>query len=372
MRRTAEKRKQPAERSPSEKLLFGGPLVYSARWNDHRYAYFEMSSWAMALRLPRLVSFTVRLARRAVSRYGTAPGVRFIRADAVGFLRQSTQPQYDVVYSVHGLAYIDPHRLLPALAPRVRDGGRLVFSVLHTNAHGLGPSDAVAARDEILRLAGGGELAVRMWALSPTLWEDLLVDAGFLVEDIAVLDAPEKDDLYRYSLVVAKRPEEAMPPGRVSSRPRSSKPPVAQTAFGVAVIVVDAVGHVLLGAHHSGVWECPGGKVDPGESVEAAAVRELREETSLDADERHVEVIALLLDEVCGTNRMTAVAVVTAFDGTPAATEPHLVSSWQWRALGDLPDPLFVPSAQALRTWRPDLPVDHPPVHAYRVVQRRG
>ncbi|MGW1198548.1 DNA mismatch repair protein MutT [Streptomyces sp. NPDC002536] len=143
--------------------------------------------------------------------------------------------------------------------------------MLHTDSHGIGPSDALAARDEILRLTGGGELTVRMWALSPTLWEDLLVDAGFLVEDITVLDA-----------------------------------------------------------------------------------------------------IALVLDEVGGINRMTAVAVVTAFDGTPAATEPHLVSSRQWRALDELPDPLFVPSAQALRTWRPDLPVDHPPVRTYWVVQQEG
>ncbi|MFF4406886.1 ABC transporter ATP-binding protein [Streptomyces sp. NPDC001404] len=76
MKRTAEeKREQQAEGSPSEQLLFGGPLVYSARWNDHRYAYFEMSLWAMARRLPRLVGFTVRLARRADRRALWAVGV---------------------------------------------------------------------------------------------------------------------------------------------------------------------------------------------------------------------------------------------------------------------------------------------------------
>ncbi|MFC4512264.1 ABC transporter ATP-binding protein [Streptomyces ehimensis] len=59
---------EKTEGSPSEKLLFGGPLVYSARWNDYRYAYFEMTLWAMALRLPRLVAFTVKLAWRAERR----------------------------------------------------------------------------------------------------------------------------------------------------------------------------------------------------------------------------------------------------------------------------------------------------------------
>ncbi|MFD0386254.1 ATP-binding cassette domain-containing protein [Streptomyces stramineus] len=54
-----------SEGSESERLLFGGPLLYDARWADHRDAYFRMSLWAMALQLPHLVAFTVRLAWRA-------------------------------------------------------------------------------------------------------------------------------------------------------------------------------------------------------------------------------------------------------------------------------------------------------------------
>ncbi|MEV4436655.1 ABC transporter ATP-binding protein [Streptomyces sp. NPDC049585] len=53
------------EGSASEKLLFGGPLIYNARWADHHKAYFEMTLWTMALQLPRMVAFTVRLAWRA-------------------------------------------------------------------------------------------------------------------------------------------------------------------------------------------------------------------------------------------------------------------------------------------------------------------
>ncbi|MCC3773839.1 ABC transporter ATP-binding protein [Streptomyces sp. UNOB3_S3] len=54
-----------AEGSESERLLFGGPLLYDARWAEHDKAFFEMSLWTMAVRMPRLVAFTVRLARRA-------------------------------------------------------------------------------------------------------------------------------------------------------------------------------------------------------------------------------------------------------------------------------------------------------------------
>jgi 8-oxo-dGTP diphosphatase len=51
----------------------------------------------------------------------------------------------------------------------------------------------------------------------------------------------------------------------------------------VAVALIDARGRVLIAQRppdkeHAGLWEFPGGKVEPGESPEAALVRELREE----------------------------------------------------------------------------------------------
>ncbi len=40
--------------------------------------------------------------------------------------------------------------------------------------------------------------------------------------------------------------------------------------------------------HARRAWEMPGGKVDPGENPEAAAVREFREETGFDVTGLHV------------------------------------------------------------------------------------
>jgi len=58
----------------------------------------------------------------------------------------------------------------------------------------------------------------------------------------------------------------------------------------VAVALVDGDGRVLLaqrpaGKMMAGLWEFPGGKVQPGEAPEAALIRELKEELGIDVSE---------------------------------------------------------------------------------------
>ncbi|MFI6277905.1 methyltransferase domain-containing protein [Streptomyces sp. NPDC050988] len=140
---------------------------------------------------------------RALARYGALPGLNLIHADAVEHLERA-EP-YDVIYSIHGVGYIDPHRLLAALRTALKPGGLLIFSVLHTDSEGRGPSPTVAARPGVLPLAGGDPLSVQMWVLSPTLWEDLLVDNGLLVDAVEVLDAPDDGNPVSVRLFRARR-----------------------------------------------------------------------------------------------------------------------------------------------------------------------
>ncbi len=58
--------------------------------------------------------------------------------------------------------------------------------------------------------------------------------------------------------------------------------------FIALAICIDSAGRVLVArragrADFSGLWEFPGGKINPGESPQAAAVRELMEETAVSA-----------------------------------------------------------------------------------------
>ncbi len=55
----------------------------------------------------------------------------------------------------------------------------------------------------------------------------------------------------------------------------------------VACALVDADGRVLVaqrpeGKQFAGLWEFPGGKIEPGETPEASLVRELKEELGID------------------------------------------------------------------------------------------
>lgn len=59
------------------------------------------------------------------------------------------------------------------------------------------------------------------------------------------------------------------------------------TILVVAGALIDTDGRVLVaqrpeGKHMAGMWEFPGGKIDAGETPEAALIRELREELGIE------------------------------------------------------------------------------------------
>ncbi|WP_405749401.1 bifunctional class I SAM-dependent methyltransferase/NUDIX hydrolase [Streptomyces sp. NBC_01411] len=295
---------------------------------------------------------------RAVSTHAAVPGVEFAHGDVAEHLA-AAEP-FDAAYAIGTLAFIDPHRSLPALRDGLRPGAPLILSLLHTDLHGREPSPEVTPREQMILLRDDPPLPAQMWVLASQLWEDLLTEYGFRVESIDLLRHPDGSTPVVQQLIRARRLPNR--PVRVSSRPRTAKPPVAHAAVGVGAVLVSERG-LLLGRHRRHTFELPGGTVEAGESFEDAVIRELREETGLIARPDDVRLLGTLVDHVGGVLRVTVGALVHAWQGQPATQPNETVGDWAWYPLDQLPDGLFVCSAQILTSWQPDLPIDHAPAH---------
>lgn len=95
-----------------------------------------------------------------------------------------------------------------------------------------------------------------------------------------------------------------------------------ETVVRVVAAVLRREGRYLLGLRpqrkrHGGLWEFPGGKVDPGESTLEAARRELAEELELEV----ASVGELILSVADGRSPFVIDFVETVAVGSPSALE---------------------------------------------------
>ena len=96
-----------------------------------------------------------------------------------------------------------------------------------------------------------------------------------------------------------------------------------------------------LHKHHGGLWEFPGGKVEPGERPREALVREIQEELGLSLASHAVQPVAFAdEDETRGTKPIVIMLYSSAWDGSPvAALEGGEIAWFRPREIDMLPKP---------------------------------
>lgn len=118
---------------------------------------------------------------------------------------------------------------------------------------------------------------------------------------------------------------------------------------GSRLLVFDEAGHLLLIRHSygSGNWMLPGGGIARGEDPEAAALRELTEETALTLSAPRV--IAVVDEPLYGTTNRVHLFAGRA-QGALRIDGREIIAA-QFFALGDLPPDLSPALARGLEGW---------------------
>ncbi|OQW77006.1 MAG: NTP pyrophosphohydrolase [Proteobacteria bacterium ST_bin14] len=94
----------------------------------------------------------------------------------------------------------------------------------------------------------------------------------------------------------------------------------------VAVALVDADGRILLqqrppGKNLAGLWEFPGGKIEPGETPEAALIRELAEELGISVSAACLAPATFASAPLGDRHLLLLLFVCRKWEGTPRAIE---------------------------------------------------
>jgi len=130
-----------------------------------------------------------------------------------------------------------------------------------------------------------------------------------------------------------------------------------KTVLVSAVALIDADGRVLLaerpaGKSMAGLWEFPGGKVEPGETPEAALIRELHEELGIDTWQSCLAPLTFASHSYEEFHLLMPLFACRKWQGIVTAQEGQRLTWVQPSRLRDYPmPPADLPLIPILRDW---------------------
>ncbi|MBJ3761588.1 (deoxy)nucleoside triphosphate pyrophosphohydrolase [Maribius pontilimi] len=130
-----------------------------------------------------------------------------------------------------------------------------------------------------------------------------------------------------------------------------------KTVLVSAVALIDVDGRVLLaqrppGKSMAGLWEFPGGKVEPGETPEAALIRELHEELGIDTWQSCLAPLTFASHGYDDFHLIMPLFACRKWDGQPRAREGQTLKWVRPHDMRDFPmPPADLPLIPILRDW---------------------
>lgn len=124
-----------------------------------------------------------------------------------------------------------------------------------------------------------------------------------------------------------------------------------------AVALIDVDGRILLaqrpeGKSMAGLWEFPGGKVEAGETPEAALVRELYEELGIETWDSCLAPLTFASHGYADFHLLMPLYACRKWNGTPRAKEGQTLKWVRANELRDYPMPeADIPLIPILRDW---------------------